>query len=36
LFAGLTETERWKKMYQILFPDEDELMIPTPREYLIY
>jgi len=36
LFRGLTEVAKWTKMYQILFPDEHESMIPTPCEYLIY
>ncbi len=35
LFSGLTEIAKWTKMYRILFPDEDESMIPTPCEYLI-
>lgn len=32
LFGKLTEVAKWTKMYQILFPDEDESMIPTPCE----
>ena len=34
LFSGLTEVEKWTKVYQILFPDEDESMIPPPCEYV--
>lgn len=36
LFSGLTEIAKWTKMYRILFPDEDESMIPTPCECFIY
>ena len=34
LFSGLTEVEKWTKMYQILFPDEVETIIPNPCEYV--
>jgi len=35
LFVGLTKTQGWKRIYQILFPDEHELMIPNPCEYIL-
>jgi len=30
-FAG-TEEQRWKEMFLILFPDDDEDTIPSPRK----
>jgi len=30
--AGQTEVERWIEMYRILFPEDPESMIPTPRK----
>lgn len=30
--AGQTEVERWTEMYRILFPEDPEFNIPTPRK----
>jgi len=32
--STLTEEEKWKEMFRILFPNDEEDLIPSPCKYL--